>query len=331
MTDEEEATAQLLRLAGGRPDPPAERTERVRQVVHREWHASRRRRAIRRGTATTAVLLAAAAVLILIVRMNAPRDVAPPQREPILATGERTEGVPVVRRQRERRRDVQPLSQSTSIHADDVIETDSASRAALRATDGSSVRLDRGSRVRVIAPAVVELLEGAVYVATSEGSRGFEVRTSMGAVRDVGTQFEVRLGDASLRLRVRAGAIEIRRGAAVTSAAAGTETTVTPTGVATRQVPSYGSDWDWAAALAPSFAIEGRPLRAFLEHLAGEEGWTLRYADPTLTTAASRIVLHGSVEGLRAEEALGVALATSGLQYRLRAGELLVSRPADAR
>ena len=77
--------------------------------------------------------------------------------------------------------------------------------------------------------------------------------------------------------------------------------------------------------------MEGRPLRAFLEHTAIEEGWTLRYADPAVAEAAGRIVLHGSVEGLRAEEALDVALATSGLEYRLRDGEILVSRPAPER
>ena len=39
MIDEEDVTAQLLRLAGAPPDPPADRAERVRQTVHREWPA----------------------------------------------------------------------------------------------------------------------------------------------------------------------------------------------------------------------------------------------------------------------------------------------------
>ena len=43
-------------------------------------------------------------------------------------------------------------------------------------------------------------------------------------------------------------------------------------------------------------------------------------------SAAKRIILHGSVEGLTAEDALGVVLATSSLQYRLRSGELYVSK-----
>jgi hypothetical protein len=94
-------------------------------------------------------------------------------------------------------------------------------------------------------------------------------------------------------------------------------------------MPPYGPEWAWVATLASPFAIEGHSLRAFLEHTAAEEGWTLRYASPAVAEAADRILLHGSVDGLGAEDALEVALATSGLQYRLRDGELLVSRPSE--
>ena len=47
MTDEEDVTAQLLRMAGAPSDPPAERTARVREAVHREWRTHRQRRMIR--------------------------------------------------------------------------------------------------------------------------------------------------------------------------------------------------------------------------------------------------------------------------------------------
>ena len=79
------------------------------------------------------------------------------------AIAERIQGRPLVLRQREGRGDPQPLSVSTSIHTDDVIETDDAARAALHASDGSSVRIDQSSRVRLIAPAVIELIAGAAY------------------------------------------------------------------------------------------------------------------------------------------------------------------------
>ena len=85
MTDEEDVTAQVLQLTGAPPDPPAERTERVRQAVHREWRASRRRRMIRRGAAAATALLAVAASLVITIRMNPPRFVAPPPSERGLA------------------------------------------------------------------------------------------------------------------------------------------------------------------------------------------------------------------------------------------------------
>jgi len=327
MTDEEEVTAQLLRLAGEQADPPAERTARVRHAVQREWLANRRHRAIRRGAAAATALLGVAAVLTIAVWINRPRSTPSPPVDRAVAIGQRIQGRPVVLG----RGTPRPLAASIAIYPEDVIETDDESRATLQAADGSSVRIDRGSRVKFVAPGVIEVLAGAAYLATADGSHGFEVRTAMGVVRDIGTQFEVRLTAAALRLRVRTGTVEVRRGDSVTAAGSGTEAIVTSSGVAVRQMPAYGSEWAWTADVAPSFAIEGRSLGAFLEHIAGEQGWTLQYADPEVAEAAERIILHGSVEGLAAEEALDVALATSGQQYRLRGGELLVSRPVDAR
>ena len=324
MSDEEDMTAQLLRLASGRDEAAADRASRVQTAVRERWISIQRRRAIRRRAAMTTGLLAAAALLFLMVRPDAPRDVRPPIEES-LAAGERIEGEPVVRRQIDGERRVLRLSPQMPLRADDVIETDGGSRAALRTADGSSIRLDRSSHARLIGPRVIELVEGGVYVATSDGSNGFEVRTPLGSVRDVGTRFEVRLAEASLRVRVRTGSVEIRRRDQIVPAGAGTEATVTPGGIETRRTSTYGAEWEWTTGLAP-FAIEGRSLAEYLEHLAHEQGWTLHYADPALAQAASTIVLQGSVEGLGAEEALSVTLRTSGLEYRLRGGELVVSR-----
>ena len=56
-------------------------------------------------------------------------------------------------------------------------------------------------------------------------------------------------------------------------------------------MPAFGSEWSWTADIAPAFAIEGRTPGAFLEHLANEEGWTLRYADATIADSAGRTSL----------------------------------------
>ena len=329
MTDEEEATFQLLRLAGAPPGPQAERSARVREVVHRAWQIGQRRRRVVRRRAVIA-LLGVAASLVMVVWMNRPYSVAPPSIR-MVAIGQRIQGHPVILHESQHPAAPQALTASSSVYAGDLIQTDDVSRAALLAADGSSVRIDRATRLRFLAPDVIEIIEGRTYVATSNGSHGFEVRTMRGAVRDRGTQFEVRVTESELRVRVRSGAVELGRGAGITRAEAGTEAMVTSTGIAVRRIAAYGPEWTWTTDVAPSFAIEGRSLRAFLEHMAGEEGWILQYANAGVAEAAGRTILHGSVEGLQAEQALGVALATSELRYRLRGGELLVSNAAHAR
>ncbi|MEO5895574.1 MAG: FecR family protein [Vicinamibacterales bacterium] len=326
MNDEEDVTAQLLRMAGAPPDPPAERKARVRTAVHREWRTRRQRRMIRNGAAIG--LLAAAASLTVAVWIRGRVEV--PLNAPGIAVAQRIQGRPVIVGP-SRGADATPLSISAPIYPDDLIETDAESRVGLQLGDGSSVRIDRGSRVRFLTPAVLEVITGAAYVATADRSQGFEVRTTMGHLRDVGTQFEVRLTPSLLRLRVRTGSVEIQRGTVIDTAAAGTEATVTTKGIAVGPVPAYGSEWAWTTAVAPAFAIEGRTLGSYLEHLAAEQGWTIHYADSTVAEAATRTILHGSVEGLNAEDALGVVLLTSGLEFRLRGGELSVSRGTTSR
>jgi ferric-dicitrate binding protein FerR (iron transport regulator) len=171
-----------------------------------------------------------------------------------------------------------------------------------------------------------------LYFDTGRSAAGLEVRTPLGTIHDIGTQFEVRLQNSSLRLRVRTGLAELRRGADVVAARAGTELTLAGGATTTRAVATFGSEWGWTAHLATPFDTEGQPLAAFLEYLTHEYGWTLQYADPALARDASSTILHGSIRGLQPEEALAVALTTSGLSYRFRdGGEVLVFRNTEAR
>ncbi len=327
MVDEEDVTAQLLRLAGAPPEPGAERRARVRQAVHEAWRAQRHRRLVRR--AMIAALCGVAATVMLLVYLGRARPDKVPAAGSVVATMARIEGEPLI--VRGDAAGPQPLTMDRAINAGDVIDTGSTSRASLVMGDGSSLRIDRVSRVRLIAAAALELLDGVAYIETSPGSTGFEVRTPVGSVRDIGTQFEVRVASGAVRIRVRTGKVELQRGSAVTSATAGTETVVSEGAVTVHELAPYGPEWAWTTVVAPAFAIEGRPLSAFLEHIATEQGWTLRYADKDAAGAAGRAVLHGTVDGLTVEEALGVAVRTSGLRYQLHDGQLLVSRPTDSR
>ena len=70
MSDDEDATARLLHLAGPRPDVPAERAARVREAVRERWQAGTRRRRIRRAVWSAAALAATAAMVVLLVRLG---------------------------------------------------------------------------------------------------------------------------------------------------------------------------------------------------------------------------------------------------------------------
>lgn len=312
---EDEATARLLRIAGRRAEVPADRAARVRQAVHREWQAQTRRRAIRRPVLVGLGALAAAAMVLMILRVNTrPSAVVAPAVETV-AQVEQTGGNA-------------QFSSGAWVHAGEWLETGASARAAFRLADGTSLRLDSSSRARLLSSSVVELTAGAVYIDTGSDSTSLEVRTPFGTAHDIGTQFEVRLRGQSLRVRVRRGVVELRRGQESMAARAGTELTIDGAEAVRREIAAHGTEWDWAVSLAPPFAIEGRSLSAFLEHLCREQGWTLRYRDAGLARDSSSMILHGSVEGLRPAEALTVALATSGLVHTLREGELLVSRAA---
>jgi ferric-dicitrate binding protein FerR (iron transport regulator) len=210
-------------------------------------------------------------------------------------------------------------------------ETTATARMALRLGDGTSVRMDRASRARLLAPDLIELASGAVYLDTGRDSAGLEVRTAFGTAHDIGTQFEVRLDLAAVRIRVRSGIVELRRSGGSVSARAGTELTTSAEGTVRGTIPANAPDWAWATNLAPGFEIEGRTVAAFLDHAAREQGWTLHYADARLTRDASAIVLHGSVAGLPPLDAIGVALAASGLGHRLDGEDLHVFRDRESR
>jgi ferric-dicitrate binding protein FerR (iron transport regulator) len=314
----DDVTPRLLRLTPPRTGVARDRADRVRGAVRAEWQAAARRhreRVVARRAAAAAVagVLATAAALLVAMRLRPPGTVNG-AAAPALASVERTVGggTGMVGR---------------AIVAGQWVQTGPAERIALRLAGGASARLDINSRARIRSDALIELSSGGLYIDSAGAPGGLQVQTSLGTARDVGTQFEVRLHEAALRVRVRSGVVELQHGGKAQTAQAGTEVRVEGDLLTSVPVAPYGADWEWASALAPVFAIEGRPLAAFLQHLAREQGWTLRYADPALAARAPAIVLHGSIEGLTPRDALSVALTSSGLDYRLESGRLLVFRP----
>ncbi len=229
------------------------------------------------------------------------------------------------------------------IRAGAVIETGAASagapsRAAIRLDGGESMRLDSDTRVRFASSSSVVLERGAVYfdsIGDSSGDSagsGLEVRTTFGVVRDIGTQFEVRLvedaeAEDSLRVRVREGSIDLESNGESHRATVGEELQLDSRGALTRgPSPIHGSHWDWVVETAPAPDVTGQPLQVFLDWLAREGGWAVRFADPATAEVASSTILHGDVRSLTPLQASSMVLRGSGLDYRLEEGVLVIER-----
>jgi ferric-dicitrate binding protein FerR (iron transport regulator) len=298
----------LLESAGARPEPPAEDLARIKEAFRDEWRGHVRRRESRgrlRLLALAAAVVAAVGVGWWLWSVEA----GPAARV------ERAAGVP-------------GLAVGQEILAGTGLETASG-RAALRLVGGPSLRLDTGTRVRLVSATEVRLDRGAVYLDSSPGARQISVRTPLGVVTDVGTQFEVRLlgeGEA-LRVRVREGEVRIEGGTASLSGMAGSEVTLRADGSLERsRVASHGSAWSWVVEAAPPLEIEGLTLEQLLARVARETGWTVEYEDEGLAASAGPVRVHGSVGGLAPDQVLEVVLPGAGLRHRVVDGRLVISR-----
>ena len=317
----------LLRLAGPRETVPADRMRRVRAAVHTEWRQQTRGRSRRVTLGWSLGALAAAALVLLGVRLAVRDDSAGPIAQPEVATIEALTGaVRLVSSSQRGGLEPKVLQIGDRIVVGDVVETTSGGLTSLRLSSGASVRVDRGTQLHLVSDTVLVLAIGAIYVDSGDGRAGaLEVRTALGVARDIGTRFEVRLTGSALRVRVRDGLVRLSQHQQSHDAHPGDELTLDAKGsVVRRPVAVFGVEWAWALALAQPFELEGRTLGAFLDWIARENGWQLRFADAAVEQKSQTTILHGSILGLSPSEALAAVLPTSGVEHTLDNGVLLI-------
>jgi FecR protein len=321
MDRPEDMIGRLLDFAGPRPEAPADLLAEVKRRAHPVWRAKVEAHARARRRRDRVRWLAAAAVLVLaagIVYWQRGRGAA-------AAATARVETALDADRLGTGRLAVGDLLAPGS-----EVETAAGGYAALRLAGGASLRLDAATRLRLESPAVLALQRGAVYLDSGPGrDGGIEVRTPLGVARDVGTQFEVRLGEGELRLRVREGEVALEVDATSHLVRAGGFLAVTGDGtvaIEDADAAGYGPAWRWVLDAAPSFDPEGRTLGELLDWVARETGWQLRFADPALAQEARSARLHGSLAGLPPDQAAELVLPSSGLAYRLDGGTLIIER-----
>lgn len=318
---EPDALGELIRVAGRRPVPRPEDLERVRSASRAAWQATvRSRRRRRRVVALAAAVVLAAIGFGTVIALRPPALVA----TAVIVQG-RAQVLPAGQE------DWMPLTaDGVRISAGTRLRTVAGGRAAFDLA-GLSLRVDSGSELTFTSPGLVRLKAGTVYVESGEDhhTRGLVIDTAFGAVRDLGTQFEVRALSTGLRLRVREGRVNLHRSAQGSSleAVAGEQLLLEASGqVRRRAIAPDDPDWSWAEALATPLRIDGQSAFDVLSWAARESGRRLVFADPDAELRARSAVLSGGQRmKLTPAQAMRIAVATSGgLQASLGDGTLVV-------
>jgi ferric-dicitrate binding protein FerR (iron transport regulator) len=321
--------ATLIRLAGQRPAIPEDRIERVREAAHATWRRETRRRSRNRYVWGAAALAAAASIIFVVVYLRLPA-------EPVLQAGVGgCQQVQLLAGEAEIRESATAGSFSSGAPAATaaqplscVLSTSEIGRAAVLLPSGHSLRLDQSTKVRLADTRTMTLDSGAIYLASAAGGPSGEpldVHTPFGLVHEIGTQFEVRLTDHAVRVRVREGAIVLRHDGGDHQVEVGTELELDSDGsISTREIPTHGAGWSWLSGITPMLDLEGRTARTFLDWVAREQGWKLAFADDALASSAETIVVAGDIRGMTIEQALEAVLPSCQMAHRISEGTLLV-------
>ena len=313
----------LIRLAERQSEVPAARAARVRAAAREQWTKQTHRRRQRRvfwSVAAAAAMIAGVAFVIRTIPGAGRGDPAP-----IVAHVEQLEGRVESAGLESAAWSV--VTASDSIEAATALRT-VAGRLSLRLDSGHCARVDRNSEVRFLARGGLELTAGRIYIDSGRNGREspVELHTPYGVVQEIGTQYEVQLSDAMLRLRIREGSVIFHRPDGDLTVEAGQELRVSATqDPEIVSVEAHGPHWDWVSEIVSIPDFQGRTADEFLHWLAREKGWTLAFADVDVENAARQTVLEGDLRRFSPDEALQIVTTTSRLGHTTAAGELRIA------
>jgi ferric-dicitrate binding protein FerR (iron transport regulator) len=315
----------LLHAAGPGPEIPEDGAARVKDLIRPVWRDEVTARSRQRSRVWIGGIAAAAALIIAMVSLQSLRPDTPaltPQTIVVALIDGTLEVTP-------------PGSNVEFFTADNtnreiprgsLMRTGSGSRAALWLTDQMSLRLDSNTELRLDSEASLSLESGAVYLdSRDDAGSGIEVRTAFGTATDIGTQFEVRLEDGTLDLRVREGLVSLTRDDEDFQITQGIRFSVGADGsVSTSAITPYDPAWSWTQEIAPVFDIEGETVLAFLDWVSSETGLSIGFADTEVEQLAATTILHGSIEGLTPAQAPAVILPSARLTVSEEPGAMMV-------
>lgn len=313
----EEASERALREALQQDPLSSERLARITRAVEAEWQRAVRDRRVRRVW-----WIAASAASLAVVALIGWRAAIGPVDRQLVGTIQSTGSNGLVAH-RAWGMD-RALGVGAIVESGLVVRVNGTGVVAL--VGGGLLRLRAGTVIKTHARHEIEIEQGALYVdLDAHVPHGvWSVRTRYGIVQHLGTQFEVAVFNAGLRVRVREGHVRVL-GRPDSDALAGEEIVLAGEGSVHRGVIAPDDpSWAWVQEPPNRFEVEGQSVLALLRWVARETGRQLDFADAQTRQLAERTVLHGSIQGFSAEQALDVMLATTTMSVKLHSGHILV-------
>ena len=326
--ESDKALAQIIKLAGERPEIPLSVESRVHHRVQQEWQKSvaspnsdkvyeEVHKTWRRGNIIRWLLPAgvAATAVIATIFMSQPGPV--PLR--VAATISQV----VESGQRSSR-----YVEGASIHTGDVISTGPDEGLSLLLARNESLRIDENTQVRVDAADRFTLIGGRIYADTGQfvyRSGGLKIDTQFGVVTDVGTQFSVAATDQSLDVAVREGRVDVQTESEIHAARMGERLVLeSGKGALVTELATHDDYWDWIVGLTPTFDMTNKSLLDFLKWAARETGRELMFESDESRMFAMRTDVNGSVAGLTPDQALAAILATTTVKARIESDKIII-------
>ena len=200
---------------------------------------------------------------------------------------------------------------------------------------GAILTVDADSELEFDDRAVIHLQRGRIYVdgVTDTGAADrIRILTPFGIVEHLGTRFEVVVRADGMRVRVRDGQVRVANSGTQKTLFGSEEAALGSRGEwQTGFVAPFSAEWAWTEKLAPPYRIEGRTLTEFLNWFAERSGYALRFDTDTARRAAASALLHGSIDGLSARDALDAVMVTTKLRFELTPqGECRISERGGA-
>lgn len=321
----------LLRTSGRGPVASPDAKDRVYAAVRARWEATLPKRAgvapIRPGAARAWVLtrrLALAAAVALAAVIAYKSQVPPGDVPASFGSVAKIEGSVVIRHSGDRR--AVRVTDAVGVRVGDRLATDSGARVALTLDNGTSLRVNFGSEVEIVASDRVVLHSGTVYFDSAGrlADAAFEVETPLGSVRHVGTQFEASLVGSGLRIRVREGAVAFNDATRELFASVGEVVHIEGAGPAQRGAIDVDDDaWSWAVDLAILPVAPEYSLPEVLAWISRETGRDVRFADAAVQARVQTVILY-DLGNLTPKETLAVLRSTTAFEYRETDDGLLV-------